>query len=76
MAQPVKSGFGRVVFYDTESGDTVVICHSDFSCDVSVDSVSDIDGESFVEVTLTVSVTETEGTYVVRNLNRSSGVEA
>lgn len=76
MAQPVKTGYGRVVFYDTESGETVVIDHSDFSCDVSVDSVSDIDGESFVEVTLTVSVTQDEGTYMVRNLNRSSGLEA
>lgn len=76
MAEPVKSGYGRVVFYDTETGETVVIDHSDFSCDVSVDSVSDIDGESFVEVTLTVSVTQDEGTYVVRNLNRSSGLEA
>lgn len=76
MGEPVKSGYGRVVFYDTELNDTVVIDHSDFSCDVSVDSVSDIDGESFVEVTLTVSVTQDEGTYVVRNVNRSSGLEA
>lgn len=76
MAQPVKSGFGRLVLYDTETGETVVYDHADFSCDVSVDSVSDIDGEAFVEITLTVSVTETEGTYLVRNSNVSDGLVA
>ena len=74
LEQPVKSGFGRLIMYDTETGNQVVFDHSGFSCDVSVDSVSDIDGESFAEVTLTVTVTATIGTYDARNLNRTSGM--
>lgn len=74
LEQPVKSGFGRLVLYDTETGNQVVYDHQDFSCDVSVDSVSDIDGESFAEVTLTVTVTADIGTYHARNLNRNSGL--
>lgn len=76
MAQPVKSGFGRLVLWDTKSGDTNVFDHMDFSCDISIDSVTDIDGESFVEATMTVSVTETEGTYDIRNANRGDDLEA
>lgn len=76
MAQPVKSGFGRLVLYDTKTSDQVVIDHQDFSCDISIDSVTDIDGEAFVEATMTVSVTETEGFYEIRNANRSEGIEA
>lgn len=76
LLEAVKTGYGRVVMFDTQSGETVVYDHYGFNCDVAVDSVSDIDGEKFTEITLTVTVKDVVGVVQIRNGNVNAGIAA
>lgn len=74
LADPVKSGFGRLICYDQHDANKVVFEHIEFSCDVAVESVAEVDGTGFTELTINVDVTATPGTIFVRNDNDNAGV--
>lgn len=73
LADPVKSGMGRLVCYDQNDNNKVVYDHLEFSCDVSVSSVAEVDGTGFAELTINVDVTSIPGTIFVRNENDNAG---
>jgi hypothetical protein len=73
LADPVKSGFGRLICYDQHDANKVVFEHIEFSCDVAVESVAEVDGTGFTELTINVDVTQTPGTIFVRNDNDNAG---
>lgn len=74
LADPVKKGFGRLYVFDQESTNKVVYQHVDFSCEVSLDSASEIDGTAFTDITLDVRITGTVGKLLVRTPNENAGV--
>lgn len=73
LADPVKSGFGRLVCYDQHDANKVVFEHIEFSCDVAVESVAEVDGTGFTEMTINVDVTNIPGSIFVRNDNDNPG---
>jgi hypothetical protein len=73
LADPVKSGYGRLVLYDQDDDNKVILDHQEFSCDVSVESVSEVDGTGFTDMTINVDVTDTPGVMFVRNDNDNAG---
>jgi hypothetical protein len=74
LQAPVQSGYGKLICFDQYNPNTVVLEHEDFSCDVSIDSASEINGTGFTDITLTVTVTSDVGTVLVRNANQSAGL--
>lgn len=73
LADPVKSGVGRLVIFDQYDNNKVVVDHLEFTCDVSVDSAAEVDGTGYAEITLNVDVTGAPGTAFVRNANQNAG---
>lgn len=73
MADPVKEGFGRLTLFDQLDTQKVVFFHDRFSCQVTVESASEIDGTGFTDLTLDVLVTGTVGTVFVRDANENAG---
>jgi hypothetical protein len=71
MADPVKAGFGRLVVFDQYDANKVVLDHRDFSCDVAIESVSEVDGTGFTDMTLNVNVTSVPGVVYVREVQDS-----
>jgi hypothetical protein len=70
MADVRKSGFGRLICYDQyDGGNAVVWDYVDFSCEVSVESAGEIDGQNPAEITLKVRVTDVVGNLLVRKAN-------
>lgn len=74
LADPVKKGWGRLIVFDQESTNKVVYQHVDFSCEVSLDSASEIDGTAFTDLTLDVRITDSVGKVLVRTPNENAGV--
>ena len=71
---PVKSGYGNLVLFDQHNPNKVVLQHENFSCDVSIDSASAIDGTGFTEISMEVLVTGDLGRVLVREANQNVGV--
>lgn len=70
MGDVRKSGFGRIVCYDQyDGGNGVVWDYVDFSCELSIESTGEIDGQNPSEITVRVRVTDTVGTLMVRAAN-------
>ena len=68
MQSPVKSGFGRLIVFDKNTANNVVMDHRDFSCDIVVDSgPGSQDGTAEAAIVLLVTVTFAEGELLVRN---------
>lgn len=61
MQNGVSEGYGRLVIFDPEKQDRVMIDHYDFSCSIVVERVGEIDGKKPSEITLRVTVTKDEG---------------
>jgi hypothetical protein len=74
MASPKKTGFGKLVIFDQESANKAVLIHEGFSCEVTLDSSSEVDGQKFSEITLDVLVTDTVGTVLLRDSNDNAGI--
>ena len=66
MADPVKSGFGHFICFDQHDANKIVFEHVDFSCDMSVESVSEVSGTGFTDMTINVDVTGTPGLILPR----------
>lgn len=76
LADPVKQGYGRIFLYDQNDANKLVLAHVDFSCEVSVDSASEIDGTSFTDMTMDVKLGAELGTVFLRDENDNAGVAA
>lgn len=50
----VREGYGRIYFYDQNDDNKMPLFHRDFSCDITVDTATSIDGEKWNEITLNV----------------------
>jgi hypothetical protein len=75
LADPVKQGYGRLTIYDQNDNNKVIYDHYEFACEISVETVAEIDGTSINEMTITVSVTgDVPGTYYLRDENENAGV--
>lgn len=74
MAAPLKSGWGKLTCYDQNDANKVVLNHEDFSCDVSLDAASEVNGTDYTDMTLSVVVTDTVGTIYARNQNQNAGL--
>lgn len=61
-----KSGIGRLLFWD-DNEESLKLDHSDFGCDVYIDSADEVDGSKFAEMTITVQVTSPKGTLASRD---------
>lgn len=75
MQDSVKQGYGKLVIYDQLDSNKVVLEHENFSCEVSVDSASEIDGTGFTDMTLDVVIGSDVGTLLIREPNQNAGVE-
>ena len=64
-----KTGFGRITCYDQNTANPVVWDYVDFSCDVTCESASNIDGKKEGEISVKVAVTDTVGNFLLRRLN-------
>ena len=60
--QSIQKGYGRLTLFDDANTNKVVYDHVDFSCEVSFDSMGDMDGSNFGEITLVILVTDDAGT--------------
>ncbi len=69
LADLVKSGYGRMIIYDQNDANKIVLDHRDFSCEVSVDSSSEVNGTSPTEIILAVDVTTDLGVIYTRLAN-------
>lgn len=74
LADPVKQGYGRIYIYDQDDTNKLVVAHVDFSCEVTMDSASEIDGTSFTDLTLDVKVGADVGNVFFREDNDNAGV--
>lgn len=74
MANPTKRGYGRLTVYDQNQPTKVVLQHYNFSCDITLDATSEIDGTKWNDNTIDVLVTSDVGTLYVRNANQNSGI--
>lgn len=75
LGDPVKSGYGRLVICDQDDDNNVVIDHKDFSCDISIESTSEVDGQGFTDMTINVAVTDDVGELSVRDANENDGLQ-
>ena len=64
-----RTGFGQLTFFDQDSGNPVPIDYKDFSCQVTLKSVSELNPDKFCEMILTVLITETVGVVYGRYAN-------
>lgn len=71
---PTQSGYGKLVVFDQYAQNKVVLDHDHFSCDISLDSASEVDGTGFTDITITVLVTDDPGTLYVRQANQNDAV--
>lgn len=69
MDNLTRTGFGRLVCYDQNDKNKVAWDYVDFSCEVSIESAGEIDGQNPTEGTLKVVVTDTVGNLLVRKAN-------
>lgn len=74
LQDPVKQGYGKLVIYDQHDPNKVVMEHENFSCEVTVDSASEVDGTGFTDMTLDVVIGSDVGTILVREPNENAGV--
>lgn len=74
MADPVKQGYGRLVIFDQDDDNKVVLQHIDFSCEVTMDSANEIDGTAFTDLTLDVKIGADVGKILLRDANDNAGV--
>lgn len=62
-----RTGYGRVICFDQSDPNAVVYDHADFKCEVSVESAGEINGTSWSEIQIRVSVDgQVPGTVYVR----------
>jgi hypothetical protein len=71
---PTQSGYGKLVVFDQYALNKVVMDHDAFSCDLSIDSTSEVDGTGFTDMTMTILVTTDPGTLFVRQANQNDAV--
>lgn len=65
--QQVKfSGFGRLLGFDQDGANSNFFDYLDFSCQVTLDSVSELNVSNFGDLTFNVLVTDTVGTWLTR----------
>lgn len=69
-----REGIGKMVYYDQDDDNRVVMIHEDFACEVTVDAASAVNGTSFSDVTFDVSVRNARGTIFVRQANESAAL--
>lgn len=74
LGDPVKSGYGRLVLYDQDDTNKVVLDHREFSCDISIESTSEVDGQGFTDMTINVDVTDDVGLLWIREGNENDGL--
>lgn len=74
MNTPTRRGYGRLTIYDQNQANKVVMQHYNFSCDITLDTSSEIDGTKWNENTVDVLVTNDPGVVYLRQENSNSGV--
>jgi hypothetical protein len=62
LQQGIRKGYGRLFIFDDTHHNKLVFEHTDFSCEISFNAISDTDGENFGELTLDVLVIDDPGT--------------
>lgn len=67
MQNFIQEGMGRLMLFDDENPNKLVYDHTDFGCQVFVDSIADVDGKAIGEITLRVRVTSPVGTVFSAN---------
>jgi hypothetical protein len=61
LQDPIFEGYGRLLVFDPDKTDRIMIDHRDFSCTVIAERAGELDGKKPVEVTLRVTVTDDVG---------------
>lgn len=74
MADPVKQGYGRLIIFDQNDDNKVVLQHIDFSCELTMDSANEIDGTAFTDMTLDAKIGADVGKVWLRDANDNAGV--
>lgn len=64
-----RTGYGRLVVFDEDPDNNVVMDHVDFTCEISVESGGEVEGQNYSEITLNVRVTDEVGTLYLRQDN-------
>ena len=73
LSKVKKVGFGRLMIFDQETPNKLVLRHEGFSCEITLDSAGDVDGTKFSDMTLNVLVTDIPGTVLYREANKNAG---
>jgi hypothetical protein len=69
LENPTREGFGRLIIFDEDADNEVVLDHVDFSCTITAEKSNSIDGKKPAEFQVRVTVTKDVGTIFVRNDN-------
>ena len=72
MDDPIITGYGRLIIYDEDDDNQVVIDHADFPCQITAEKPGAIDGKKTSEFQIRVSITSDSadfGTLYIRNDN-------
>lgn len=69
MQKPIRRGYGRIIVFDRDAKNKVVLDHYDFSCEIILDGsgLNAQDGKAAAETSLMVTVTDQQGTMLVRS---------
>lgn len=69
MQKPIRRGIGRLIVFDRDTKNKVVLDHHDFTCEIVLEGsgLNGQDGKSAAETSLKITVTDQEGTMVVRS---------
>jgi hypothetical protein len=70
----IKQGYGKLIVYDEHDANKVVMRHLDFSCEIRVESASELSGQDWSDMTMVVSVTDEVGRVEVRQDNDVYGL--
>lgn len=65
------TGYGRLVIYDQNTSNKVVLDHQDFSCEIKAETAGEMNGQNYSDMSLIVSVTTDVGVVNVRNDNNN-----
>lgn len=59
LADIVKEGYGRLVIYDQEDSNRVVLDHAEFKCSITAEGLDEVTGTSWAAFTLNVEIPKT-----------------
>lgn len=67
-----RTGYGRFVVFDQDSTNNIPVDHLDFNCEVTLDSSDEVGGTAYSNITMTITVSDEVGTFLLRFANQTT----